>query len=323
MKNLILKRLGLGLCLFLLISACSFLLIHRLPGNFFDTLALQQSVAPEITENLKMHFALNRPWYSQYFSWLTQLCSGDLGYSFAHALPVTTLLWQRFPSTFLLMATALVGSWAFALILGMFAAYHAHGIWDRCLRGISYLGLSCPEFFLGLLLLTIFTQTELLPWGGCAAIHADSFSPIRQIFDKLHHLLLPAFLLILVRGSTLFRMVRALCLDFKQSTFILTAKAKGLPEMKLWIPHILCNILAPLISNLGHSLACLLSGTIVVESVLNYPGLGHLLYEAFLNRDIFVILGVISINSVLLILGNLCSDLLLLWIDPRTQVQEN
>ena len=223
-------------------------------------------------------------------------------------------------STFLLSLSTLVFSWMIAIPLGVLAAIYKDSIFDRISAGLAYAALSIPEFFLALILVFFAAQTGLFPLGGATSIDYDYMSFGSKVIDRAHHLILPT--LALGIGSIASRRImRNNFIDTIRGGFVVTARAKGIRELVVMFKHVLRNAINPLISTFGFAFSGLLSGALMVEIVLQYPGLGQLMYQSILREDQFVVLVSVMLGCSMLVLGNLLSDVLLAWSDPRIRLE--
>jgi peptide/nickel transport system permease protein len=303
------------------VTALVFILLQLAPGDFLTPLRQQRDVDPKMITELSQRFGLDLPWYQQYVRWLGNMARGDLGDSFQYKVPVTELLLQRVPATLLLNLSALLFAWFLAIPLGVLAAIYQDSWFDRLSATLAYAALSLPEFFLALLAVWFAAQTGWFPLGGLTSIAHEFYSPLGRFFDVLWHLVLPTLVLGLGSIAGLMRIMRANFLDYLRAEFVQTARAKGLPEGLVMFRHVLRNALNPFISSIGYAFAGLLSGSLLVEQVMNYPGLGRLVFQAFTSEDIFVVLGSVTIGCILLVIGNLLSDILLAYSDPRIRLE--
>jgi peptide/nickel transport system permease protein len=317
MKELILKRLLTLPFLLFGISVMVFVLMSFTPGSFLDNLKMQRDITPEHIEAQKRQFGLDKPWWEQYFIWLKNVVMFNWGESYKYRLPVTQLIAMHLPATLLLSLCSTLFAFALAIPLGVLAAVYKDSIFDRISAFLAFIALSIPEFFLALLGLYVVAQTGWLPTGGLTSIEHEFLSPIGKILDVAHHLILPTLVLGLSGSAAMMRIMRANFLDVIRSEFVITARAKGLSEGVVMFKHVLRNAINPLLSSLGFIFAGLLSGSVLVENILNFPGLGRLTFEAFISKDQFVVMTSVMMGSTMLIVGNLLSDLLLAWSDPR------
>ncbi len=317
----ILRRILALIPLLLGVTALAFLLMSLAPGDFLTPIKAQRDVDPQYIARLEQDFGLKRPWYIQYFYWLRNVLGGDFGYSWTYKVPVLELLWQRAPATVLLNLCSLLFAWSLAIPLGVLSAMYKDSWLDRFTSFVAYLSLSIPEFFLGLLAVFLAARTGWFPIGGLTSLEHELFPPVLRILDVLWHLVLPTLALGVGGIAGILRIMRATVLDVIRAEYVMTARAKGLPERVIFFRHILRNAISPVLSSIGYVFSGLLSGSLLVENVFNYPGLGQLIYSAFLRKDQFLVLGSIVISCLLLVLGNLLSDLLLAWNDPRIRYE--
>ncbi|QSR84193.1 ABC transporter permease [Methylacidimicrobium sp. B4] len=316
----VLRRLLFLLPLLLGVTLLVFFLMSLTPGNFLTPIKAQRDISPEFLAALEKSFGLDQPWYTRYLLWLRNVLHGDFGYSWTYKVAVVDLLWQRVPATLLLNLTSFAFAWTVAIPLGVLAAVHRNSWWDRLTAFLAYASLSIPEFFLALLAVYFAARTGWFPLGGLMSIEHEFFSPVGRLADIAYHLVLPTFVLGLGGVATLMRILRANFLDVIRAEYVTAARAKGLPENVVIWRHVFRNAVNPLLSTLGYVVAGLLSGSLLVENVMSYPGLGQLIYSAFIRQDQFVVLASVVLSCILLVLGNLFSDILLAWVDPRVRL---
>ncbi|CAB4242620.1 ABC-type dipeptide/oligopeptide/nickel transport system, permease component [Methylacidimicrobium sp. AP8] len=316
----VLRRLLFLIPLLLGVTLLVFYLMSLTPGNFLTPIKAQRDISPEFLAALEKSFGLDQPWYTRYVLWLRNVLHGDFGYSWTYKVSVVDLLWQRVPATLLLNLTSFAFAWSVAIPLGVLAAVHRNSWWDRLTAFLAYASLSIPEFFLALLAVYFAARTGWFPLGGLTSIEHEFLSPIGRVLDVAHHLILPTLVLGLGSIASLMRILRANVLDVIRAEYVTTARAKGLPENVVIWRHVFRNAVNPLLSTLGYVIAGLLSGSLLVENVMSYPGLGQLIYSAFIRQDQFVVLASVVLSCILLVLGNLFSDILLAWVDPRVRL---
>jgi peptide/nickel transport system permease protein len=303
------------------ITMLVFILMSLAPGDFLTPVRAQRDVPAELIAAIEVEFGLDQPWYVQYLKWLGNVFEGNLGHSWAYKLPVSDLIGQRIFATFLLSLCAFVFSWAIAIPLGVLAAIYKDSIFDRISAGLAYAALSIPEFFLALLLVFFAAQTGWFPMGGATSIEYEYMSWFEQMLDRAHHLILPTVALGIGSIASIMRIMRANFLDTIRAGFVTTARAKGQREFIVMFKHALRNAINPLVSAFGFAFSGLLSGALMVEIVLQYPGLGQLMYQSILREDQFVVLAAVMMGCTMLVLGNLLADILLAWSDPRIRLE--
>ena len=317
----IIRRLLTLIPLLFGITMLVFILMSLAPGDFLTPVRAQRDVPAELIAAIEVEFGLDQPWYVQYVKWLGNVFEGNLGHSWAYKLPVSDLIGQRIFATFLLSLCAFVFSWAIAIPLGVLAAIYKDSIFDRISAGLAYAALSIPEFFLALLLVFFAAQTGWFPMGGATSIEYEYMSWFEQMLDRAHHLILPTVALGIGSIASIMRIMRANFLDTIRAGFVTTARAKGQCEFIVMFKHALRNAINPLVSAFGFAFSGLLSGALMVEIVLQYPGLGQLMYQSILREDQFVVLAAVMMGCTMLVLGNLLADILLAWSDPRIRLE--
>ena len=322
MITVIIRRLLTLIPLLLGITMLVFVLMSLAPGDFLTPVKAQRDIPAELIEAIEEEFGLDRPWYVQYFKWLGNVIRGNLGYSWVYKLPVTDLIGQRLLSTFLLSLCALIFAWCIAIPVGVLAAIYKDSFFDKMASTLSYAALSIPEFFLALLFVFIAAQTGWFPLGGATSIEYDYLSTTGKIIDHIHHLILPTLALGIGSIASIMRIMRANFLDAIQSGYVITGRAKGLREFAIMFKHALRNAINPLISSFGFSFAGLLSGALMIEIVLQYPGLGQLMFQSILREDQFVVLASVMMGCAMMVIGNLLADILLAWSDPRIRLEK-
>jgi peptide/nickel transport system permease protein len=312
------------------VTFISFLIISLTPGDFVSTMAMDPTVSRERLASLRHDFGLDRPWYVQYGLWLYRISPiefpfglkiPDLGYSFANRASVTSLLSSRFVNTLILTVSAEIFIWLLAIPLGVLAASKRNTFIDRSASFAVFFGISLPEILLALLALLLAARSGWFPIGGMHSLHYEQLSYWQQIADILHHLALPVLVLAITGAAALTRYMRSSLLETLNSDYIRTARAKGLSWGSTITGHAFRNAINPLITLLGISFANLVSSSFLVEIIMGWPGLGKLTYDAILTKDLYVIMASLMAATTFLILGNLFSDLLLAFNDPRIRYE--
>lgn len=297
-----------------------FFLLRLAPGDAADVMAGESGAATEETMTaLRARFGLDLPVLDQLLAYLSNLAQFSLGYSPRYNMPVADLILQRLPSSLALMGISLLLALVIGVALGVVMATQA-GRWpDRILSVLALLFYSVPSFWIGLMLIVLFSvKLGWLPSGGAGAIGTDA-TGIAALLDRARYMLLPALSLSLFYVAVYARLARAAMLEVRSQDFIRTARAKGLSPATVTLRHALRNALLPVTTIAGVHLGGLMGGAVVVETVYSWPGLGRLAYEAVMSRDFTVLLGVLLLSSVLVILANVLVDLLQAWLDPRIE----
>jgi peptide/nickel transport system permease protein len=311
------RRVLHGFLLLLGVSALSFALLSAAPGNFADELRLNPQISADTVAALKTEYGIDKPWPARYLRWLESIVRGEFGYSLSYRCHVGTLLWPRVRNTLLLTTLGTLLAWIIAIPWGMLVALHRDKWLDRVSSGVNAILLAIPELVLGLLLLLFAARTGWFPTGGMLSTNSADAATAGKMRDLLVHLVLPVLALALGTAPLLIRYVKAAIAEVLQMPFIESAQLLGISTTRIVIRHALPAAANSLISLLGFSIGALLSASLLIEVVLGWPGLGSLILESLLARDIYVVMAVVLLSSVFMVLGNLIADLLLYWSDPR------
>ena len=300
------------------IAVLNFVLIHMAPGDAADIIAAQSGGGTgEYVEELRRSFGLDKPLWQQFLIYLGKLLTFDLGMSNVQQRPVLSLIADRIPATVLLMLTAIVIATLLGILFGMIAAMRHRKWLDGVISILALLVYATPQFWLGLMLIVLFSVTlGVLPSGGMMTIGVEMAWPER-LLDIARHLALPALTLGLFYVALYTRLMRASMLEVYTFDFITTARAKGVSEAKVGFVHAAANALLPVVTMAGIQVGHMLGGSILIETVFGWPGLGRLLFDALQRRDLNLLLGILFISSILVVAANLLVDLLYGVLDPR------
>ncbi|MBN1317652.1 MAG: ABC transporter permease [Anaerolineales bacterium] len=316
MTRYIAKRLLILPLLLLIVSLLIFFMINLAPGD-----PVSAMISPELPSSLaqvrKEALGLNKPIMVRYILWLGELFRGNLGYSLVDNEAVAQKILGRLSATIMLMGSGLSLALLFGIPLGIYAAVKHYSISDYALTVGAFAAVSIPHFFLGLLLLFVFSlKLGIFPVGGMYDIGADH-SPTQLIW----HLILPAIVLSLEQLAIYMRLVRSSLLEIMGADYIRTARSKGLTEQLIVGRHALRNGLLPVLTRLGFSFRWVFSGAVVTEQVFTWPGIGLLTIRALEARDYPVIMGINLIAAVLVVIGNLIADIMYAIADPRIRYE--
>jgi peptide/nickel transport system permease protein len=317
----LLRRLLQAAFLLIGVSILTFLFSALAPGNYFDEMRLNPQISPETVAALRAQYQLDRPVPVRYLRWANSLLHGEMGYSFAYNSPVAPLLCVRARNTLLLALVASLIAWTLALPLGIWSATTLGRLPDRALSGITAALLVIPDLVLALGLLILAVRTGWFPTGGMISVGFENFSPLQKLRDIALHMALPVLALALYALPTLVRHVRAAIADALATPFLRVAASHGIPRPSLLYRYALRAAANPLISLFGLSIGTLLSGSLIIEVVMSWPGLGPLLLEAILARDLYVVIGGVFFSTIFLVAGNFLADVLLYLADPRVRTQ--
>lgn len=296
----------------------NFFLLQLAPGDAADVLAAEAGSATEETmAALRQSMRLDQPLWIQLRDYLWNLAQLDLGHSPRYAMPVIDLIMQRLPGTLILMATALSLAIVLGVTLGAVMSSFAGRIPDRVLSILSLLFYSIPGFWIGLMLILLFSvKLGWLPSGGSGTI-GSSATGWAAVVDQARYMVLPATSLALFYVAIYARLTRAAMLETRNQDFVRTARAKGLSPLRITLSHILRNALIPVTTMAGMHFGNMLGGAVVVETVFSWPGLGRLAFEAVMARDFNVLLGILLLSSLVVIVVNGIVDLVQARLDPR------
>jgi peptide/nickel transport system permease protein len=317
----VLKRLLHAIPVVVGIALLNFLLVHLAPGNPADVLAGEAgSATPEYMAMLRQQFGLDQPLYIRLLEYMGNLFTLDLGFSWRHNMPVFNLIWDRLGPTLLLMFSALLLSVGVGIFLGLLAATQV-GRWrDSLITILGIVSYATPLFWVGLMFILVFSlKLDLLPATGMENV-IMFYEGWDRVKDIALHLILPATTLSLFYLALYTRLMRASILEQFGTDYVVTARAKGVSENGIMFRHVLRNALLPVVTMAGFQVGAMLGGSVVVEAVFGWPGLGQLAFQTLFARDYNLLLGIFFLSSVLVVLINLAVDLLYTVLDPRIEL---
>ena len=305
------------------ISLFSFALLQWAPGDYFDSMRLDPRISSQTVDGIRAEYGVKRPFVVRYAHWVKSAIKGDMGFSFAYGTPVGPLLWTRARNTLLLTSCATLLAWLLAIPIGIWCAANKGALGDQmCGVAMSTL-LTVPDLLLALVLLLLAVRTGWFPTGGMVSTSVEQAGFWSVAADVARHLALPALGLALATLPVLVRHIRSAMIGALGSPFVRAARGHGIPRARLLFRYALPAASNPLASLLGFSIATMLSASVIVEVVLGWPGLGPLMVQAILARDVYVVIGVVMLSSVFLVAGNFVADVLLFMTDPRIRVELN
>jgi peptide/nickel transport system permease protein len=317
----VLKRLFHAIPVVVGIALLNFLLVHLAPGNPADVLAGEAgSATPEYMAMLREQFGLDQPLYVRLLEYMGNLFTLDLGFSWRHNMPVFDLIWDRLGPTLLLMFSALLLSVGVGILLGLLAATQV-GTWkDTLITVLGIVSYATPLFWVGLMFILVFSlKLDWLPATGMENV-IMFYEGWDRVKDITLHLILPAVTLSLFYLALYTRLMRASILEQFGSDYVVTARAKGVSENGIMFKHVLRNALLPVVTMAGFQVGAMLGGSVVVEAVFGWPGLGQLAFQTLFARDYNLLLGIFFLSSVLVVLINLGVDLIYIVLDPRIEL---
>ncbi|MGC9529205.1 MAG: ABC transporter permease [Candidatus Bipolaricaulaceae bacterium] len=307
----VVRRLLVAIPVILGVTFIVFALVTFAPGDPVNIMLASEKVSPELAEELRAFYGLDKPWYAQYATYMNNLLHGDMGYSLTTRTPVAANIARRFPSTLQLTFASLVVALAIAIPVGILSATRRNSMLDYLSLTGAMVGVSTPNFWLGLLLLLwLGLELKLLPIWGIGRLS-------KGLWDVVAHLIMPAVTLGTSLAALLTRLTRASILEVLSQDYISTARAKGLPERRVRYRHALRNAIIPVLTAAGLQFGALLGGAVIVESIFAWPGMGRLAYEAIQQRDLPTIQGTTLVFAFSFIVVTLIVDLLYVAVDPR------
>lgn len=318
MVTFVLRRLAQMVPLLIGITFITYALVNLVPGSPTSRYEFNPRARPEDIARIRDNLGLNEPWYTRYFTWLSDAAQGDLGISLINYTPVTDRILAVLPNTLLLTISSLIFAVGLAIPVGLYAAVKRNSVFDYVTNIFTTILFAMPTFWLGLLLIILFAVKffewglPALPVGGTQNLRGES-----GIGDRLQHLILPAISLGAVQLAGWTRYIRASVLEVIRLDFVRTAEAKGLRERAVLFRHAFRNALLPLVTLIGLTLPDLFGGALVIEQIFAWNGIGRLTFEAAQNSDYTLIMGTVLMFSVLVLVGNLLADLAYALLDPR------
>jgi len=325
MWKYILRRLAYMIGLLVLVSVVSFVVIQLPPGDYLTMYirsleASGQKVDQSEIDAMKRQYGLDLPMHKQYLKWVGGMARGDFGRSLQWNRPVKELIGERLTLTIALNAAALVFTYVFAIAIGVYSATRQYSIGDYAFTVLGFVGMSIPSFLFALILMVVFNNVFGLSVGGLfSPDYVDAPWSWGRVADLLKHLPLPAVIMGTAGAAGLIRVMRGSLLDELNKQYVVTARTKGLSEMKLLFKYPMRVAVNPVISTIGWILPGLVSGGAIVAVVLNLPTVGPLLLNALLAQDMYLAGTLLLFLCCLTLIGTFISDLLLAWLDPRVQ----
>lgn len=288
------------------ITMVTYVLLYLLPADPVRQIAGRSATAQTV-ENIRHQLGLDLPLYQQYWRYLTALLHGDLGRSYIQRSEVSELIAARLPASLLLMSAAIFAELLMGLAMGIYSSLRRNSAVDQTLTVIAFVGVSAPQFVVGILMLYVFAvKLAWFPIGG---------------YGTPAHIVLPALTLGFMGAGWYSRMMRSSMLNVLEQDFIRTARAKGLSKLRVIARHAVPNALLPIIAMIGFDIGIFMSGIVVVESVFGWPGIGQLTWQAIQRVDIPIIMGVTLVAAFFIVMGNLLADIIALFVDPRIKLK--
>lgn len=320
MFKTIVRRVLVMIPQLIILSVLVFMIAKLLPGDPFSGL-IDPNLSYERILELKEQMGLNDPWYIQYINWVKNLFHGDLGQSYLYKLPVVTVIGNRIGNTFLLSLLTTIVAYSISIPFGILSGRYTNSKIDKAITLYNFITFSIPTFVLGILTLWLFAyKIPIFPSSGSVALELTP-GTFSYYMSKIHHALLPALTGGMLSTVGVTRYLRNEIIDSKYSDYVKTARSKGIPENKVYRTHIIRNSLVPIAAFLGYTIVGLLAGSVFLETIFGYPGMGQLFIQSISGRDYSVVTVLILFYGMLSLIGTLLSDIILSIVDPRIRIQ--
>jgi peptide/nickel transport system permease protein len=320
MWKLIVRRTLITIPQIIVLSILVFILAQAMPGDALTGL-IDPNIDPATIEAMRERLGLNNPWYVQYVDWIKGVLQGDFGQSFRFKMPVSELIGERMINTLWLSLATLILTYLIAIPLGIISGRFNDTWLDRAITGYTYIGFAAPLFIFALVMLFVFGfQLGWFPTSGSVAPGTEP-GTFAYFISKLNHLLLPALSMALITTVSTVQYLRSEIIDTKQKDFIVTARAKGSSEARVYNRHVLRNSLLPIAAFFGYEITGLIGGTIFIENIFGYPGMGELFLSSISLRDYSVMTALVLLFGLAAIIGALLSDIILSLVDPRIRIK--
>ncbi len=323
--RLLRRRLIQAVPLMLGVVVINFVLIQMAPGSFLELMTAENQVSdPATIELLRKTYGLDDPVWLQLVKYIWALMQFDFGFSYRQNRPVIDAISDHLPATLLLMISSITLALAVGVAAGVVASVKVRTFWDSLVSVAAMFFFAAPSFWLGIMLIVLFSvKLGWLPVGGMMTIGGlgGGAAGAGGVIDILHHLILPTLALGLFYAAIYTRVMRSSMLEVAQLDFVRTARAKGLSRNKVTVNHVLRNALLPVVTILGVQMGTVLAGSVVIESVFSWPGVGSLLFDSVSSRNYPVVLGIMVLGSLVVIAANIAVDLVYMWLDPRIEIR--
>lgn len=320
MWKTILRRVILMIPQVIILSVFIFILAKMMPGDPFTGL-INPNMDPAVIERMREAAGLNDPWYTQYFRWVVNAFQGDFGTSFLYKLPVATIIGERAINTILLSVITVIVTYLIALPLGLFSGRYQNSLFDKGVVIYNFFSFAVPVFIFALLMLFIFGyRLAWFPTTGSVSSGVDK-GTMAYYLSRLYHVILPALSQAFLATAVTIQYLRSEVIDSQNLDYVRTARSKGVPTNRVYTRHIFRNASLPIASQLGYEITGLISGSIVIEKIFGYPGIGKLFIDSILQRDYTVITALILILGIATLIGTLLSDIIMSIVDPRIRIQ--
>ena len=320
MWKTILRRFVIMIPQLFILSVIVFILAKLMPGDPFTGLITPQT-DPSALEALRRKAGLLDPWHVQYIRWIKNAFSGNLGMSYTYNVPVKTLIGERAVNTFILSLVSLILTYCIAIPLGMLSGRYQNSFLDKFVTFYNYVSYAIPTFVLSLIMIWFFGyKLGWFPTTGSVTAGLET-GKIGHFWDRIYHIILPAITYALLGTTWIIQYLRNEVIEAKSLDYVKTAKSKGVPENRIYSRHIFRNSILPIAAFFGYAITGLLGGSIFIEKIFGYPGMGGLFINSIVTRDYSVVTALILLFGFLTLFGSLLSDIILSIVDPRIRIK--
>ncbi|WP_285766366.1 oligopeptide ABC transporter permease [Peribacillus sp. SI8-4] len=321
MWKFILRRFLVMIPQLFLLSLIVFMMAKAMPGDALSGQEINPRANPAELDRIREELGLNDPWYQQYARWATNAVQGDFGISYTHKTPVTDVIEDRLWNTVFLAFVTLIFTYMLAIPLGILSGRYNDTWIDKSVTGYSYLGFGTPIFIFALIMLFIFGfALDWFPSGGSVDSKVEE-GTLAYFVSKINHVILPALSTALIATTSTIQYLRNEIIDNKIKDYVRTARSKGVPESNVYSRHILRNSFLPIAAFLGYEITGLIGGSVIIETIFSYPGLGQLFLSSVSLRDFSVVTAIVMMTGFATLLGTLLSDIILSAVDPRIRIE--
>ncbi len=317
MGRYVIRRILIAIPTLVVISLILYMVLALAPGDPLGELAGNANIPPEVQENIRKQFGLDKPWYEQYFRWAVSLSKGDWGYSFSSRVPVYGLVIQRVPKTLGIVGIAYLIGILIAVPIGVLSAIKQYSLFDQIATTLVFIGLSVPSFFSGLLLILIFSiHLDWLPFIFDSTFKVTDFA---SFIEYAKMVIMPISVIGIYETAHMTRYVRSSVLDNLPQDYVRTARSKGITENIVILRHVLRNSLIPVVTLVALGIPWVFTGAIITEQIFRIQGIGELLIRSIQNNDTPVVMAITFIYAILVVIFTLIADIIYGFLDPRIQ----
>lgn len=321
MWEFIVRRFLMMIPQLFILSILVFMMAKAMPGDALTGRQMDPRANPEVIAEQREKMGLNDPWHEQYLHWIKNIAKGDWGISYTFKVKVTDVINDRIWNTVQLAILTLIFTYLLAIPLGLVSGRYSDSWIDKAIVGYTYIGFATPVFIFAILMLFVFGfGLDWFPTGGSVSTKVEE-GTLLYAMSKLHHMILPAFCTALISTTFIIQYLRNEVIDHKRKDYVRTARAKGVPETHIYSRHILRNSLLPITAFLGYEITGVIGGSVIIETIFSYPGIGQLFLSSVQARDFSIVTTIVMMTGFATLLGTLLSDVILSLVDPRIRLE--